>query len=75
MFYSIDEIEADKAVLIGDDKQRLVVNVAQLPVGAKQGDVLRYCGDTLVQYPKERDHRREKAARQMQRLVQKTDKK
>lgn len=40
MYYSVDRIEENIAVLIGDDKSRILVPVCDINIPIKEGDVL-----------------------------------
>lgn len=69
MFYAIDRFEGEFAVLQDDDERSYTVARADLPAGARQGDVLFRRGDGgYAAAPEETQARRERIRRLEERL-------
>lgn len=56
--YSLDRIEADLAVLIGDDETERVVPLSVLPAGACAGKMYRCVDGVYKEAPEEEQERR-----------------
>lgn len=68
--FTVDRIEGDRAVLLlrGDERQQLVVPLADLPAGARESSILRA---ELSLDPGEEDAARERVKKLLGRLVEK----
>lgn len=69
MFFSIDRIVGDIAVLIGEDGRALEVPVAMLPVGAKAGEMLYHGNEGFSLAPDKTAERRSRVAGMLELLL------
>lgn len=67
-YYAVDRIEGSIAVLEADDRTSKEVDLAQLPVGIKEGDVLAWEGGRYTVDQKQTNQRRDAARRLQQEL-------
>lgn len=58
MSWSLDRIEENLAVLIGDDEKQIIVPIDQLPAGVKAGDCFTVSDGQYVYDPQETENRR-----------------
>lgn len=63
MAWSLDRIEEDLAVLIGDDEEQVNVPLDQLPDGAKAGDCFTVSDGRYVFDLQETESRRDRISR------------
>ncbi|MBQ8515016.1 MAG: DUF3006 domain-containing protein [Ruminococcus sp.] len=72
MFYSIDRIEGEWAVLIADDtSQSAEIPANMLPAGAGEGSILRWENDTYIYDIEETERRRRAFFERTRRLADK----
>ena len=67
-YYAVDRIEGNIAVLEADDRTRKEVDLAQLPVGLKEGDVLAWESGRYSVDQEQTKQRRDVARRLQQEL-------
>ena len=73
MFYAIDKITNEIAMLQGDDMSTLQLPVSALPEGAKEGDVLQESEGVFLPAPEETSRRRAKIENMLAHLLHKED--
>lgn len=69
--YSVDRIEGDYAVLVGEDKSNVTVSLDRLPAGIKEGNVLRFEGGAYSLDSAEEQQRRSRILALQEKLCRK----